>query len=68
MEIKHKHTGKVLLKIEAKTLIKANLSWANLSWANLSGANLSWANLSGANLSWVKGEFKFNFGVKLKVV
>lgn len=61
----------------------ANLSWANLSWANLSGANLSWADLSGANLSWAnlseadlsganlseaKGEFIFNFGVKLKVV
>ena len=31
--------------------MRADLSWANLSWANLSRADLSWANLSGANLS-----------------
>jgi hypothetical protein len=92
-EIKHKITGKVLLRVKAKTLSGANLSWANLSWANLSwadlsganligadlsGADLSWADLSGAdlsgadlrgvNLSWAKGEFIFNWGVKIKVV
>jgi uncharacterized protein YjbI with pentapeptide repeats len=33
----------------------------------LSGANLSWADLRGAELSGAKGEFIFNFGVKLKV-
>ena len=97
IEIKHKITGKVLLKVEAESLVKVDLSWANLreadlSGVDLSGANLSWANLSGAdlreaNLSWAnlreadlrgadlsgvdlsgaKGEFTFNFGVKLKV-
>ncbi len=66
-EIKHKTTGAILFKVEAKTtriavelavkskanLSKADLSGANLSGANLSGANLSGANLSGANLSGV---------------
>jgi uncharacterized protein YjbI with pentapeptide repeats len=58
IEIKHKITGKVLLKVEAETLVKANLRGADLS-----EANLRWADLSEA-----KGEFTFNWGVKLKVV
>jgi uncharacterized protein YjbI with pentapeptide repeats len=52
IEIRHKITGKVLMKVEAETLSEANLSGANLSGANLSWANLSWANLRGANLRW----------------
>ena len=83
IEIKHKITGKVLLKVEAETLRKANLRRANLSGANLREANLrganlreanlSWANLSEANLSWAdlrgaEGKFIFNWGVKLEVV
>ena len=62
IEIKHKITGKVLLKVEAESLVKVDLSWANLREADLRGADLSGVDLSGA-----KGEFTFNFGVKLKV-
>jgi hypothetical protein len=51
----------------------ADLSYANLSSANLSSANLSYADLSSADLSYAnlssaKGEFHFNFGIKMKVV
>ena len=45
-----------------KTII-ADLHSANLSYADLRYANLSYANLRSA-----KGEFTFNFGVKLKVI
>ena len=63
--------------------IIANLRYANLRYANLSSANLSSADLRSADLSFAdlrsadlrsadlrfaKGEFIFNFGVKLKVV
>jgi len=58
IEIKHKVTGKVLLKVEADTLIGADLSEADLKWADLSEADLRGA----------KGTFIFNFGAKLKVV
>lgn len=77
IEIKHKVTGKVLLKVKAKTLVRADLSGVDLSGADLSGADLSWADLSEADLTWAdlsgadlrgaKGEFIFNFGVKLKI-
>ena len=53
IEIKHKITGKVLMKVEAETLRRVDLREANLSGADLRGA---------------KGEFIFNWGVKLKVV
>jgi hypothetical protein len=43
-----------------------NLSHADLTYANLRGADLSHANLSFANLRGAKGEFIFNWGVKLK--
>lgn len=68
IEIKHKITGKVLAKVEAETLRGADLSKADLRWANLREADLSKADLSGANLRETKGEFIFNWGVKLKVV
>lgn len=58
IEIRNKITGKVLLKVEAETL-----NGADLRGADLSGADLGWADLNGA-----KGEFIFNYGVKLKVV
>lgn len=58
IEIKHKITGKVLVKIKGK-----NLSWADLRWADLRGADLRGADLSGA-----VGTFIFNWGVKLKIV
>jgi len=82
IEIKHKITGKVLLKVEAETLSYADLRVANLSYADLSSANLSGADLIGANLSNAdlrganlsnadlsnaKGTFIFNFGVRLEV-
>jgi hypothetical protein len=50
IKIKHKITGKVLLKVEAESLRGANLSEANLLGANLLGANLRLANLREANL------------------
>jgi len=62
-EIKHKVSGKVLLKVKAK-----DLTGADLRWADLTGADLRWANLREADLREAKGEFIFNFGVKLKVV
>jgi len=54
--------------LRGANLREANLSWANLSEANLRGADLSEANLRWADLSEAKGEFTFNWGVKLKVV
>ena len=50
MEIKHKITGNVLLKIDGETLREANLCRADLREANLRRANLRGANLSGADL------------------
>ena len=49
-------------------LIEADLIEADLSYSNLSGADLRGADLRGADLSGAKGEFIFNFGVKLKVM
>jgi uncharacterized protein YjbI with pentapeptide repeats len=46
----------------------ADLSFANLRDADLSHANLSHADLTYADLRDAKGEFIFNWGVKLKVV
>ena len=73
IEIKHRITGKVLFKIDKETLTGAdltgaNLTEANLTRANLTRANLTWADLRDANLSDAKGEFIFNFGVRLKVM
>ena len=78
IEIKHRITGKVLLKVEAGSLSWADLSEADLSWADLRGADLRGADLSeadlrgadlsNADLSGADGEFIFNFGVKLKVI
>jgi uncharacterized protein YjbI with pentapeptide repeats len=58
IKIKHKITGEVLKVVEAD-----NLRDANLGYADLRGADLSFADLRDA-----KGEFIFNWGVKLKVV
>jgi uncharacterized protein YjbI with pentapeptide repeats len=46
----------------------ADLSFADLRFADLSYADLSYANLSYADLHSAKGEFVFNYNVKLKVV
>ena len=46
-----------------KTLHSADLRYADLRFANLHSANLGYANLG-----YAKGEFSFNFGVKLKVI
>ena len=56
MEIKHRHTGKVLATIHGGNLAGAdlsdiNLSGADLSYASLSGADLEYADLTDANLS-----------------
>ena len=50
MEIKHKLTNEVLLKIECDSLQEANLQGANLQGADLQGANLQGANLRLADL------------------
>jgi len=46
-----KKNGEVLLTLDVKTLINADLRGADLSGADLSGANLYGANLQCANLS-----------------
>ena|SRR3990167_8092784 len=48
--------------------LSKKLKEIGLSKANLSGADLRGADLRGADLSGAKGEFIFNFGVKLKVM
>jgi len=50
IEIKHRETGDVLLRVHADTLRGADLGKAVLSYADLSGADLSGANLSAAQL------------------
>jgi uncharacterized protein YjbI with pentapeptide repeats len=68
IKIKHKITGEVLKVVEADNLSYADLRDADLSYADLSHANLSHADLTYADLRDAKGEFIFNWGVKLKVV
>jgi hypothetical protein len=51
VEIRHKDTGDVLLRVEADTLERANLDGANLESADLAGLTLRGARLHGANLS-----------------
>ena len=51
IEIKHRHTGKVLLTVNAPSLRDAVLRDADLSGADLSGADLRGADLSDADLS-----------------
>lgn len=62
IQIKHKITEEVLLEGKAKS-IKDLINKNSKTRLNLSYADLSYADLRG-----VKGEFIFNFGVKLKVV
>ena len=50
IEIKHQWTGAPILRVEADSLIGANLTRANLTDANLIDANLTRANLIGASL------------------
>ena len=50
IEIRHKDTGAVLLRVEADTLEGADLSGSNLEGAMLWGANLTGANLARAVL------------------
>ena len=54
--------------LSSADLSSADLRSADLSSADLSYADLRYANLSYANLRSAKGEFTFNFGVKLKVI
>ena len=49
-------------------LYYADLCYANLRFADLCSANLCSADLCSADLCSAKGEFTFNFGVKLRVV
>ena len=56
VEIKHKNTGKVLARIEADSLVGADLRDMHLEGADLRGvdlnhARLEFADLVGANLS-----------------
>ncbi len=51
LEIRHRHSDRVLLEVEAETLERANLSGAYLIHANLRGANMRRAVLPFANLS-----------------
>jgi uncharacterized protein YjbI with pentapeptide repeats len=50
IEIKHKQTGKVLLRLDAESLEGANLTSANLAGANLTGVKISHACLRNADL------------------
>lgn len=52
IEIKHKDTGEVLLRVDADTLQGANLRGANLEGADLRNANLGRAHLLDADLSF----------------
>jgi hypothetical protein len=51
IEIKHRHTGAVLLQIDAATLNGADLAGANLRYANFVDAELVCANFSSADLT-----------------
>jgi uncharacterized protein YjbI with pentapeptide repeats len=50
IEIKHKQTGEVLLRVDAEVLKGADLRGADLQGADLRGANLEEANLQKADL------------------
>ncbi len=50
IEIKHKQTGSVLLRVHASTLAEADLEGADLRGADLRGAHLQQANLRRADL------------------
>jgi hypothetical protein len=50
IEIKHKDTGELLLRVDEETLEGADLSNTKLAGADLTGVNLKGANLGGANL------------------
>src|ERR1044071_2983918 len=50
IEIKHKDTGVVLLRVEAEFLAGASLEGASLAQADLREAYLRWAKLNGADL------------------
>lgn len=52
IQIKNIFTGKVIKEVDADTLSRANLRWADLSEADLRGADLSRANLSRAKTSF----------------
>jgi hypothetical protein len=56
VEIRHKDTGDVLLRLEGDTLERASLNGADLIGADLSGLVLRGASLRGANLSHARLE------------
>ncbi len=50
VEIKHRETGKVLLRVESDSLVRRNLAGADLSGANLAGMDLTGASLINTRL------------------
>ena len=76
IDIKNRYNGYVLFSCECENIktavvkavkAKVDLSYADLRYADLSSANLRYADLRYADLRYAKGEFIFNFGVKLEV-
>ena len=58
--------------LSSSDLSNSDLSFANLSSSDLSNSDLSFANLSNSNLRnsklhGAKGEFFFNFGIRMKI-
>lgn len=50
IEIKHRESGEVLLRVEAASLAKSDLAGADLNGADLAGADLSGASLLNARM------------------
>ena len=51
IEIKHKETGKVLLRVDADTLVGVELDGAYMEGANLAGMDLAGADLEDSDLT-----------------
>jgi uncharacterized protein YjbI with pentapeptide repeats len=54
IEIKHRETKEVLLRVEADSLVGAMLRGASLPHANLRFANLPGSDFTGANMPWAR--------------
>jgi len=82
IEIRSKDNNQILFSCETESIKKAveravknsvDLSSADLRFADLRSADLRFADLRSAdlryaNLRFCKGDFIYNYGVKLKVV